>query len=166
MAKKEVAPKVPWLTKDGIVMRLLPLEGNYRRAAEGNEQEMLDSCTVLGSCARDGRKDATVFLLGLLCYVPEDSWNVKASIVSQLEHARDVDSIPFLTRELRTVRSSNTTRRYLDAVLKALRYMPKDAVLDQLQALSLDSNLTPKMRQKIENTIDSVLRVRVQASWL
>jgi hypothetical protein len=56
-----------------------------------------------------------------------------------------------LINELRRVMSSNTTRRYLDAVLTALSRLPGELVYDRLLELSRDRSFSVKWRRKFED---------------
>jgi len=50
--------------------------------------------------------------------------------------------------EFRRVKSSNTTRRYLGAVIKALSQMPPELVEAGFEAMADDTSFSPKMRAK------------------
>jgi len=50
--------------------------------------------------------------------------------------------------ELKRVKSSNTTRRYLGAVIKLLSSMPSELIEEGFQTLAEDMSFSPKMRDK------------------
>jgi len=61
-----------------------------------------------------GREEAGVFLLGLLA-ASDDSWGRRLAIIEALRGVQTEACARLLFAELRQVKSSNTTRRYLDA---------------------------------------------------
>ena len=46
------------------------------------------------------------------------------------------------------MKSSNTTRRYIDAILDVLESFPEKLVRTEFEALAADSSFSYKMRQK------------------
>ena len=78
-----------------------------------------------------GRRDAGVFLLGLLAYCRDDLVRL-LSVVRALGEFHRPEAADALTAELHRVPSSNITRRYLDAVLEALMSLPDDLVRERL----------------------------------
>jgi hypothetical protein len=58
-----------------------------------------------------------------------------------------------LFSELRRVKSSNTPRRYLGAVIKVLAAMPWELVEEGFESLSEDKSFSPKMRDKFREVL-------------
>jgi len=65
---------------------------------------------MLGLMHRSGRKEAGVFLMGLLA-ASEENWERRLPIVEALRNVQTDACARLLFAELRRVRSSNTTRR-------------------------------------------------------
>ncbi len=92
----------------------------------------------------------------------EDNWEKRISIV---EAMRGIDTKPradLLFAELRRVKSSNTTRRYLGAVIKVLATLPSELVEEGFEALAEDKSFSPKMRDKFRAVLEQRL---FEDSW-
>ena len=59
-----------------------------------------------------------------------------------------------LFAELKRVKSSNTTRRYLTTIIKVLARMPSELVLDGFEMLASDTSFSPKMRAKFNGVLE------------
>lgn len=106
--------------------------------------------------AAAGRSEAGVFLVGLLVYYRADLERL-GEVVEQLGHFRNESSADALLGELRRIKSSNSTRRYLDRVLRSLTYLPAALVEDGLRELAADPAFSPKMRAKLRAAIEELL---------
>lgn len=60
----------------------------------------------------------------------------------------------FLFAELERVKSNNTTRRYLVAVIKVLAAMPRELVQSKFLSLIADNRLSLGMRDKLIKALD------------
>lgn len=129
-----------------IDLATLPLEGLLRQAM-GEGETASAAVNLLGLLQRLGRGEAGIFLLGLLAAAGED-WKRREELVRALDGFHTPGYASFLYDEFRRVKGSNATRRYLNAVLKALEQMPTELVKDKLGALAEDPCLSPRMRQK------------------
>jgi len=110
---------------------------------------------LLRNMAEFGRQDAAVFLIGLLMTCG-DKWEKRTAIVEML-HAVETDAcVDVLLGELRKVKSTNSTRRYLQAVLDALTCLPSKLVRTKLQALAEDVSLTPWVQTRIQAAVDDL----------
>src|SRR5262245_52403367 len=107
-------------------------------------------CTMLGSMANGGRMEAGLYRIGLLGYYDSDLQRLVV-IAEQLAHFRHQLSGNALLAEFRRVKSSNTTRRYLDQVARTLAVLPADLVDPGLLALAEDDSFSQKMRAKFWN---------------
>jgi len=54
-----------------------------------------------------------------------------------------------LLAELGRVKSTNSTRRYLDRILEVLSSFPAELVTEKLEALASDQRFSPRMRAKL-----------------
>jgi len=97
-----------------------------------------------------GRVEAGVFLLGLLRYYPDDyaRLTVIAEALASFPVAATVDA---LSSELRRVKGSSSTRRYLRRIIDTLEHFPARLVEDQVQALSTDPQIGPRIRQHLRS---------------
>lgn len=147
---RKIVGKVPWITSEGFLdVMKFPIDGLLRQAVSGSEEDFHTAVTMLMSMLSHGRKEAGVFLLGLLASSGDD-WARRTQIVEALAFLRTKACADFLLGELKRVKSNNTTRRYLAAVLQALARMPLEFVEARLLDLAADRSFSPRMRAKFE----------------
>ncbi|MEK6631383.1 MAG: hypothetical protein AABY89_11685 [Acidobacteriota bacterium] len=143
-------PNVPWITAEGTFdPAKFPIDSTLRQCVSSNFNEFRSGCRFLNTMVDHGRVEAGVFLLGLLRYF-EDDLNVLGVVVESLVAFQNAPCAAALFAELRRVRSSNTTRRYLDSVIKTLARFPTDVVRESFWRLAGDSAFSPKMRAKFK----------------
>jgi len=140
------------LTPDGVDLGKVPLEPMLRRILDEDEATFSWTCTVLGAMSGEGRRDAGVFLLGLLSYYRGD-YERLSSVVRALGEFHSTEAADALTAELRRVPSTNNTRRYLEAVLEALASLPDELARGRLVTLSGDRSFSPKRRKRFQSTL-------------
>jgi len=124
------------------------LDYNYRTIVGADRKQAGDSIRVLSAASSHGRWDASVFLMGLLHYVPADDWEMKIQIAKALEHTPTRECADLLFAEIRKVGSSNKTRTYLTTVIDVLASFPNEIKEPGFRALATDKSFTPKMRRK------------------
>lgn len=145
-----------WISADGeIDLGKLPIDGILKQAVDPDFERFRSACVLFGSMARGGRLEAGLYLIGLLGYYVSDLHRLEV-IAEQLVHFRHQSSANALFAEVRRVKSSNTTRRYLDRVLRSLAALPADFVNSGLSALAEDISFSPKMRAKFWNAHERV----------
>ena len=146
-------PNVPWLTKDGYLdLSKLPIDSVLTQAVGDNEEQFRSACRVLASMVSAGRTEAGVFLYGLLRFCGDNRVK-KESVVEALGAVRARQSADLLFEELKRTESTNSTRGYINAVLKALRRIPLDLVKDGFAELLRDPKWSYKMKRKFEDIL-------------
>lgn len=146
---RELAQGAPWITAEGFFdPGQYPLDGPARQCREPSSDEFRHGCRILASMAGRGRTDAGVFLIGLLRYHGQDLV-AAMTIVEALAEFADPRCADVLAAELRRLPSSNTTRRYLDAVISALIRLPSSIVGARLEELAADTSFSSRMRAKL-----------------
>ncbi len=151
--KRNGVPGLPrWITPDGeLDLERLPLDGIFKQAIDAEFERFRSACVLLGSITRSGRPEAGLYLIGLFAYHASDLRRLEV-IAEQLAYFRHQSSADALFAEIRRVKSSNTTRRYLDRVLRSLAALPADLVNNTgLEALAQDTSFSSKMRAKFWN---------------
>lgn len=141
----------PWITAKGTIdLTKLPIDGILKQAIDPQFESFRSGCVVLGSMAYAGRLEAGVCLIGLLgCYASDlQRLEVIAEHLGQFHHESSANA---LLAEIRRVRSSNTTRRYLNRVLRSLAGLPLHLVRSGLEDLAEDTSFSSKMRAKFRN---------------
>jgi hypothetical protein len=142
------AIKVPWITKEGYFdPGKFPIDNVLQQAVGQDESQFRSALLTLQSMYGHGRKEAGVFLLGLLVNC-EDNWGKRIAIVEALESVQTQACADLLFRELKRVKCSNTTRRYLTRILTVLVSMPSELVFSGFRLLFSDKSFSPKLRQK------------------
>jgi len=152
---KRVLPNVPWITADGFLdTKKIPLEGNFRAALDPNRDRAQDSLRFLQSATSSGRTEASIFLMGLLVSLRPDDWDMRSAVVDALRYTHTERCAVLLFSEIRRVKSTNTTRRYINTILDVLRLFPEDLTRDEFEALAGDTSFSYKLRQKFRLLAD------------
>lgn len=149
-------PNVPWITAEGAFdPAKFPIDSTLRKCVSSNSDEFRTGCRLLSTMVAHGRVEAGIFLLGLLRYF-EGDLNALGVVVENLGEFQNARCAAELFAELRRVPSSNTTRRYLDSVIRTLVRFPPDIVRESFWKLSGDSAFSPKMRAKFRAAAEGV----------
>ena len=138
----------PWITKEGFLdSTKFPIDGVLKHALSDDDRVFRSGLRVLRLMSHEGRIEAGVFLMGVLVNC-DDNWEKRISIVEAMTGIKTKSCADLLFSELKRVKSSNTTRRYLATVFKVLSSMPSELIEAGFRALAEDSSFTPKMREK------------------
>ena len=126
---------LPWFTKEGhLDLQKFPIDSILKQVVAENEESFRSACRMLSSMAYAGRKEAAVFLYGLLKFCGSDIIR-KQSVVEALRHVKTKQTAALLFEELERTESSNSTRCYITTILNALRSFTPDLVEDGFQRL-------------------------------
>lgn len=154
MKKVEQKFNVPWITKDGYFdLSKFPIDTVLKQTLSKDYEEFYSGCGLLQTMHRQNRPEAAVYLLGLLHYYQNDLERLIV-IIEKLWGFHTVEYADLLFSELRRVKSSNTTRKYLNTVIEMLSYFPKEMVQDRFQELSKDKSFSYKMRRKFQDIVE------------
>ena len=156
MKPEDLIGKVPWITKDGFFdPAKFPIDSVLTQALDADPGKFRSGVRLLRSMCGHGRREAGIFLLGLLLASDGDNLERRAIIVEALRDVRTKPCADLLFAELRRVKSSNTTRRYLATVIKVLASMPRELIEDGFAELAADKSFSQKMRDKFRAVIAS-----------
>jgi hypothetical protein len=148
--------KVPWLSKGGSIdLTKLPIDNVLRQALDADPGRFRTGVSLLRSMCGHGRREAGVFLLGLLLTTDGDDLERRAVIVEALRDVPTKTCADLLFDELRRVKSENTTRRYLATVIQVLASMPSELIQDGFAELAADKSFSQKMRATFRKVIAS-----------
>jgi hypothetical protein len=154
MDLKKLLSNVPWITKEGYFdPAQFPIDSVLKQALSDDDQEFRTGLNLLRSMYGHGRTEAGVFLLGVLVNC-EDIWEKRITIVEAMTGMHTKPCARLLFGELKRVKSSNTTRRYLGAVIKVLSYMPLELIEEGFETLAEDRSFSPKMRDKFRAVLE------------
>jgi hypothetical protein len=147
---KNLSGKFPWITKEGFLdLAQFPIDSVLKLALSDDDQQFRSGLNLLQSMYVHGRQEAGVFLLGLLVTC-DDDWERRTRIVEALKGIDTKPCADLLFGELKRVKSSNTTRRYLASVIKALTLMPSELIEAGFESLAQDKSFSQKMRDKFK----------------
>ena len=157
MDPKKLLGNVPWITKDGdFDLAKFPIDSVLKQALSEDDQEFRTGLSVLSSMCRHGRTEAGVFLMGVLLNC-DDNWEKRITIVESMKFIKTKPCADLLFSELKRVKSSNTTRRYLATVIEVLSSMPSELIEEGFRTLAEDSSFSPKMRDKFRAVLEKRL---------
>ena len=128
------------------------LDELFQQAMSSNLEEARGAFRTLEALCAMGRVEAKPFLVGLLLLAGDD-WRRREELVRVMGRFTEPGLIHFLCNELRRVKNSNSTRRYLGAILDVLERMPAEAVEGELEALLEWEGLSRKIRARVERIL-------------
>jgi hypothetical protein len=131
----------------------IPIDSVLRQALDEDAARLRSACTTLETLALAGRREAGVFLLGLLSFYRDDLERL-SPVVRALRAFPVPETVDALTVELRRIPSSNHTRTYLNVVAEALTGFPDDLVRHRLAELSADRSFTIKWRRRFQAALE------------
>lgn len=145
---------VPWITKDGFLdLAKFPIDSVLKQALRKNNQDFQSACRTLTSMYVAGRTEAAIFLFGLLIYNADDIVR-KETIVEALGNIETKESADLLFRELRLTVSSNSTRKYINTILKSLKRVPMEFTKESFEGLLKDSKWSHRMKKKFKGIME------------
>jgi hypothetical protein len=157
MDPKKLLGNVPWITNEGYLdPAQFPIDSVLKQALSDDDQEFRTGLSMLSSMYGRGRAEAGVFLLGVLVNC-EDNWEKRIKIVEAMAGIHTKPCADLLFGELKRVKSSNTTRRYLGAVINVLSFMPSELIEEGFETLAEDRSFSPKTREKFRAVLDKRL---------
>lgn len=133
----------------------VPIDPVLKQALSDDRREFDSAVSLLRSMYNCDRAEAGVFLIGLLL-VCGDNWEKRRTIAAALYDVQNEACVNVLFAELKRVKNTNSTRRYLNEVIDLLSCMPPALVLAGFEELAADKSLTPRMRAKFENALDDL----------
>jgi hypothetical protein len=122
-----------------------PLEKVVKKALSREDQDFHTACHLLVARIEHARDEVIVVFLGLLA-IYRDNLERLTSIVRFLRIVPSEATAHRLFEELRRVKSNNTTRRYLSAVLDTLAEYPLSLTGDGFAELSEDHAFSQRRR--------------------
>ncbi len=153
MKDKKLFGNITWIADDdNLDLAKFPIDSILKQALSGDVDEFRSGVTLLRAMHSCGRDEAGIFLLGLFVACCENMER-RHLIVEALQGVNTKACADLLFAELRRVKSSNTTRRYLAAVIEVLASMPPNLVQEGFTLLANDNSFSQKMRAKFEEAI-------------
>ena len=135
-----------------IDLAKLRIEWNLDEAVSGDADRARGALRTIATVSSAGRRMAGVFLMGFLWSLESDDWEMRGEAVDALRFTPTSQCAALLFAELRRVKSTNTTRRYLDRIIDVLYSFPEKIVGAELDRLAEDRSFSPKMRRKFRRS--------------
>jgi hypothetical protein len=165
MDLRKLFGNVPLITTEGYIDPAhFPIESVLKQALSDDDQEFVTGLNMLRSMYAHGRTEAGVFLLGRFVNC-DDNWEKRIRIVEAMTGMHTKPCANLLFGELKRVKNSNTTRRYLRAVIKVLSSMPSDLIEEGFETLAEDKSFSPKMREKVRAVLGRQDIGRQDRTW-
>lgn len=144
------------LTQQGIPdPGQIPSDPFLKQALSDDRQEFWWATSTIRTMYNCGRMEAGVFLVGLLLTCG-GNWEKRRTIVGALYDVQTKQCADVLFGELRRVKNTNSTRRYLKEVSEVLSGMPAKLVRAGFEALVEDKSTTLRMRSKFQQALDDL----------
>lgn len=120
-----------------------------RQTLSADDRAFRSGLSFLATMYDHGRKEAGIFLLGLLVS-SEDNWEKRSAIVEAVSLIETKPCVDLLFAELKRVKSTPATRRYLNTLLQVLGKMPFEMIQAGFEGLACDKTFSPKFRAKFQ----------------
>ena len=130
----------------------IPIEAALYNVIDGNDDELRGRCGALAFMYNEGKKEAAIFLYGLIA---QNYNNIarKEIIVKSFKDIETKEAAEILFRELNYIVSNNKTRGYIDEILKVLKHYPTGIIKDGFESLLRDKKWSIKMKRKFEEVL-------------
>ena len=147
---------LPWVTEEGFLdWKKFPIDSVLKQALSSKYDEFQSACRTLASMYGAGRTEAGIFLFGLLIH-NADNIIQKTAIVEALVHVQTKQAADLLFRELRLTVNSNSTRGYINSILKTLKHFPLELIEEGFEELLNDKKWSYRMKSKFKEIVEFV----------
>ena len=156
MDLKKILGDVLWITKDGdFDLAKFPIDSVLKQALSEDDQKFRTGLSVLSSMCRHGRREAGVFLMGVLLICDND-WEKRITIVESMKFIKTKPCADLRFSELSSQEFQHDPA-YLGAVIEVLSSMPSELIEAGFRALADDSSFSPRMREKFRTVLEKEL---------
>jgi hypothetical protein len=131
------------------------IDAVLKQALSDDRQEFQWAISLLRSMYNCGRTEGGVFLIGLLLTCG-DNWEKRMAIATALYDMQTEACVNVLFSELRRVKNTNSTRRYLRELIGVLSSMPPSLVLAGFEELAQDESITFRMRANFQAAVEDL----------
>jgi HEAT repeat protein len=129
-----------------------PIDSVLKQALSDDRREFDTAVSLLRCMYNYDRKEAGVFLIGLLLTCG-NNWEKRRAIATALYDVQTEACVEVLLGEMKRVKNTNSTRRYLKEVIDVLSCMPPPLALPGFEELVAEKSLSPWMRAKVESAL-------------
>ncbi len=163
MAKKNIEEEefekllnqTPWYKNGRIDYFYYPINQAAKECQSKDVREFRNACFLISSMAGSGRLDALFMLMGMFEYYKTDFQKLNI-IADNLQSSKNEKYVNFLFDVFQKTQSSNSSRVFLDIMLKKLSYFNKKIAKERFQQLLEDKKYTYRMKNKFENILNEL----------
>jgi len=145
----------PWITKEGYLdLTKFPIDSILKQSLSKDLKEFRSSCITLSSMSSRNRLEAQIYLIGLFEYFSENLDKLTIIVENlSLADTKNKKYAELLFRELKRIKSSNSTRKYLNAILKKLSDFPLEIIEDGFNELINNDTFSYRMKNKFKEIL-------------
>jgi hypothetical protein len=135
-----------------VDLKNIPIDAALHNIMDGDDRELRGRCGVLVAMYDAGKKESAIFLYGLMA---QNYGNMarKEIIVKALGNIETEECANILFKELQDIESNNSTRGYIDTILKSISRLPHDIISEGIKSLLNDKKWSYKMKAKFEDIL-------------
>ena len=138
-----------------IDLTKIPIDSILKQTLSEDMRQFHSGCMLLQSMYHGGKIEAGIYLMGLMHQCRNDLEKL-IIVVDCLKFLNTRECADLLFSEMRRVKSSNTTRKYLNMVISTLSCFPLELVEDGFIELADDKDFSYKMRNKFKETLERI----------
>lgn len=158
LSEKEIEKllaKVPWLKNGSIDYSLYPIKHVVEDYCSEDEEKFRNAARILMEMSAIGRKDAMIMLFGLFEYYKNDYKKLE-TIVYYVPFSDNEEFSNFLFDVFDRTKSSNTTRQFLNLLLKNFRKLNRKIYVFRLHKFLDDKKYSYRMKAKFKELLEEM----------
>jgi hypothetical protein len=159
---EELSESIPWLSSKGFDYTKYPLGNLAKDAVSPDDQTFSSAVRMITAIASHKRDDALILLYGLFEYYKNDIRRLE-TIAESLTAIENVQFVEFLFKQIQNIQ--NTTRIYLNTLIKKLRYFKPDLVLEGFEKLLENKDFSYRMKSKFKEIINELKERKFSNNW-
>lgn len=139
--------QIPWFVNGTFDYAKYPIEHITRDAFSNDRQKISNTIYLLTEMILAGRKDALCFFYGLFEFFKDDIRTMEI-IAERLCRIENKQYVNFLFKQIEITESSNTTRIYLNSLIKVLSHYQLEWIENGFRSLIENKKFSYRMKQK------------------
>jgi hypothetical protein len=152
---EELTKVVPWMTEDGFDYSKYPIENLAKDVLSQDDEKFRNAVRMIIQMSIVNREDALIVLFGLFEYYKNDIKKLE-TIANNLVVINNSKFVDLLFNQINNTKSTNTTRIYLNLIIKSLSRYPPELVLEGFEKLLENKSFSYRMRIKFKDIIDEL----------
>jgi hypothetical protein len=145
----------PLFDDNTIDLTKFPIDSVLKQTMSEDMRQFHSGCMLLQSMCHGGKTEAGIYLMGLMHQCKNDLEKL-IIVVDCLKFLNTRECADLLFSEMKRVKSSNTTRKYLNMVISTLSCFPLELVEGGFVKLTDDKVFSYKMRNKFKEVLETM----------